>query len=76
MFGLAPNILGKFEDIYGGPSQKADGAFSVSSMEAGVRGSISARYAIFSFDASDSNSIYAGSSVQPKALQALPCIKI
>lgn len=78
MFGETPNIQGFHNQIVAGNPVTKTGAFSQSyqdqffiSTNSGDNYAMSA----LSFDASDSNTIYGGSRLQPSALQALACIK-
>lgn len=78
MFGDCPNITGLLKrgsgvQPYAGP----EGAFFGGELEAyfaeqGVSGS----FASLSFDASRVSTVYKGSSLQPKALQVLACIRV
>lgn len=82
MFGQIPNINGSF---WGGQYfycfNQAFGAFVLSDVstkpyENVVRDGEEVLYAAATFDASRSSTIYNGSTLQPSALQVLPCIRI
>ena len=76
-----PNTTGSTKGIaYGRNSGSFTGVFKGTSEEASLNANISTAstgwpVAWIDFSAHDSNSIYAGSSLQPSALQILACIK-
>lgn len=83
MFGTWPNINGGFDAVrFNMPNDIGDvvkeGAFTVNVAykNIGVLEEEAFGSTLYSFKASDSNSVFAGTSVQASALQALPCIRI
>ena len=79
MFGHAPNIQGGWSDTY--VAQQTAGAGGAAYFNASVHQLVTLKEgpqgtpAELRFEASRSASIYAGSSMQPAALQVLPCIR-
>ena len=78
-----PNILGGFNAIRFNVSNNIgdvlkDGAFTTNIAYKNISVSVGESYGstLYSFKASDSNSVFAGTTVQASALQALPCIRI
>ena len=83
MFGLWPNIKGGFDAVrFNMPNDIGDvvkeGAFTVNVAykNIGVLEEEAFGSTLYSFKASDSNSVFAGTSVQAPALSTLPCIRI
>lgn len=77
MFGIWPNITGVLTDVHGGVYASAQGAFTFEQggeLESGIL-SGSWKYGLFNLNASRIASEYAGTKLQPKALQSLPCIR-
>ena len=72
-----PNMTGTLNDLMTNGSDACSGAFStVDSWDAGLnRTSESTKVAYFGLDASDSNSLYSGNSLQVAAAQTLMIIK-
>ena len=79
MFGCSPNIVG--QTTYGvfqvsAPSGYQGALYDVSWSGTGNITSGGNRWTSIGLDASKSASVYAGSTVQPSALQVLCCIKV
>lgn len=83
MFGQVPNISGGFEDRRsdalwptsgqnpfwsGGRAPSGDRLWAIDNSRTGDHNTIT-------FDASRSSALYSGASVQPKGINALPCIR-
>ena len=83
MFGQGPNISGGFEDRRsdalwptsgqnpfwsGGRAPSEDSLWAIDYSRTGDHNTIT-------FDASRSSALYSGASVQPKGINALPCIR-
>ena len=79
MFGEDPNIIGEICDIPHGSDAgvlvTGSGAFTVTIGRSAGNGNGGGYTHDAEFHASNSNSVYAGNSVQPKALSALACIR-
>lgn len=85
MFGSSPNMIGTIDggsDPHGqflGDAVVASGVFKTRNVgtKHGIMPEGDAAFGCqyLDFKASDGNSIYAGSMLQPKALSALPCIR-
>ena len=83
MFGQIPNIQGKFDAVrFNMPNNIGDvvkdGAFSinVAYKNIGVLEDAAFGSTVYSFNASDSSSVFAGTTVQAPGLQVLPCIRV
>ena len=83
MFGHMPNIQGKFDAVrFNMPNNIGDvvkdGAFSinVAYKNIGVLEDAAFGSTVYSFNASDSSSVFAGTTVQAPGLQVLPCIRV
>ena len=83
--GLAPNITGGFWDVFTTgdimANSSANGAFTAGYIPNNTQQTTTpmtpvSQYDGFSFSASRSSGFYSGSTVQPKALQILACIRI
>ena len=80
MFGPCPNISGSWSDTY--VAQQSAGAGGAAYFNASVHQAVTLKEspqgtpAEMRFEASRSASIYAGSLMQPAALQVLACIRI
>lgn len=80
MFGTWPNISGSWSDTY--VAQQSAGAGGAAYFNASVHQAVTLKEspqgtpAEMRFEASRSASIYAGSLMQPAALQVLACIRI
>ena len=83
MFGLAPNMTGRFWDLASVLTEKmgtATGCFSspTSANSAISIATVSTTQSSgdgIDFSASKSSTVYSGSKLQPSALQLLPCIR-
>lgn len=76
MFGLSPNIGGGFGYLVAVQNWGINGAFSSGSTEDGSSSfDTTGQHAGVFFSARNSSSIYSGETLQPSALQTLPCIK-
>lgn len=77
MFG--PNIQGSSDRLHTitlGGVDRSNGAIASRIQDgSGYNGAATDKSVNIYFNASNSNSIYSGSTVQPKGLFALPCIK-
>ena len=73
-----PNITGDFRSFDVGNFEGAVGAFYVirESQKSGATGTTCGTDYVVGIDPSRQNSLYSGDSMQPKAITALPCIKI
>lgn len=78
-----PNIQGKFDAVRFNMSNNIgdvvkDGAFSinVAYKNIGVLEDAAFGSTVYSFNASDSSSVFAGTTVQAPGLQVLPCIRV
>ena len=80
MFGHVPNTTGSiygFRPVVGGKNQGVGILQGESPLYPGcLIGSEEGNWGGFSIDLSRGSSVYSSSSMQPKALQTLPCIKI
>lgn len=78
MFGTWPNITGVLLDIHGGTYASAQGAFTFEQKGELESGSLSGswKYGEFKLNTSSIASEYAGTKLQPKALQTLACIRV
>ena len=83
MFGRVPNILGGFDAVrFNMPNDIGDvvrdGAFTVNVAykNIGVLEENAFGSTLYSFKASDSNGVFAGTTVQAPGLQVLPCIRV
>ena len=75
---LGPNITGELWDIKNNSNDNATGAFYIiDSWSAGKQYSAGAndRAGNYGFDASRSSPLFSGTTLQPKALTALTCIR-
>ena len=74
-----PNITGGVNDLYGGPSRSASGAFKSSDIKGETMNATDGSRTgatVLSFKAFDSSSLFSGSKLQPSALQLLACIRV